>query len=70
MREIENPDFLVFVKTGKHSVAQIVFTKTQQNIVDKLICATCDGQLKLGPEKIAVFQEGDNDHGMAEHYEE
>lgn len=66
MQEFKNPEFLVFIKTGANTVAQVVMTQNQNRTLNIVISAMLEQPIKLAPEKIALY-DGGIDYGMAEH---
>lgn len=66
MREFKNPEFIVFLKTGANTVAQVVMTQNQKRTLNITLSAILDQPIKLAPEKIALY-DGGIDYGLAEH---
>lgn len=66
MQEFKNPEFLVFLKTGANTVAQVVMTQNQNRTLSIIISAVLDQPVKLAPEKIVLY-DGGIDYGLAEH---
>lgn len=66
MQEFKNPEFLVFLKTGANTVAQVVMTQNQKRTLSITLSAVLDQPIKLAPEKIALY-DGGIDYGLAEH---
>jgi hypothetical protein len=71
MQEFKNPEFLVFLKTGANTVAQVVMTQNQNRTLSIIISAVLDQPVKLAPVKLApekiVLYDGGIDYGLAEH---
>ena len=66
MQEFKNPEFLVFLKTGANTVAQVVMTQNQNRTLSIMISAMLEQPVKLAPETIALY-DGGIDYGLAEH---
>lgn len=66
MQEFTNPEFLVFIKTGTNTVAQVVMTQNENRTLSIILSAMLEQPIKLAPEKIALY-DGGIDYGMAEH---
>lgn len=66
MQEFTNPEFLVFIKTGTNTVAQVVMTQNENHTLSIILSAMLEQPIKLAPEKIALY-DGGIDYGMAEH---
>lgn len=66
MQEFKNPEFLVFLKTGANTVAQVVMTQNQKRTLSITLSAILDQPIKLAPEKIALY-DGGIDYVLAEH---
>lgn len=66
MQEFKNPEFLVFLKTGANTVAQVVMTQNEKRTLSITLSAMLEQPIKLAPEKIALY-DGGIDYGLAEH---
>ena len=66
MQEFKNPEFIVFLKTGANTVAQVVMTQNQKRTLSITLSARLDQPIKQAPEKIALY-DGGIDYGLAEH---
>lgn len=51
MQEFKNPEFIVFLKTGANTVAQVVMTQNQKRTLNITLSAILDQPIKLAPEK-------------------
>lgn len=56
MTEINNPEYIIFIKIGSNTVAQVMLDSSQKNIISNLICGLCNENIKIGKE-MPIFYE-------------
>ncbi|MFQ9922079.1 MAG: hypothetical protein ACLRVU_01125 [Beduini sp.] len=54
-KEIKEGEYIIFLKTSKNTVAQVMLTKDQNIIISSLISSLCDGKVKIADEIPVVY---------------
>lgn len=54
-KQIKQGEYIIFLKTSKNTVAQVILTKDQNIIISSLIGSLCDGKVKIADEIPVVY---------------